>query len=67
MSFLRFILLFILFYAIFKVVKLFVLNFRLGAKSNNNFQRENRHKSKYDDVEEAEFTEIETKEKNHNK
>lgn len=60
---LRFILLLILFYVVYKVVKIFIVNFRLGVKSNSNFQRENKPKSKYENVEEAKFTEIESKEK----
>jgi hypothetical protein len=64
---LRFILLLILFFVIYKVIKIFIVNFRLGAKSNNNFKKESKPKSKYDNVEEAEFTEIETKEKNQKK
>lgn len=46
------------------MVKSFVMNFRLGAKSNNNFHKESKPKSKYKDIEEADFTEIESKEKN---
>jgi len=64
---LRFILLLILFFVIYKVIKIFIVNFRLGAKSNDNFQKKNKPKSKYDNVEEADFTEIETKEKNQKK
>lgn len=64
MSLIRFILLFILFYIVFKMVKLFIMNFRLGRKNNNNFQKESEPKSKFEDVEEAKFTEIETKQPN---
>ncbi len=59
----KLILLFILFYLVFKLVQLFIVNFRLGAGKNNNYHKENRSKSKYEDVEETDFTEIESKEK----
>ncbi len=61
MSLLRLLLLFVVFYVLYKMIKLFIVNFRLGAKSGNNFNREPKTKSKYENVEEAEFTEIETK------
>jgi Na+-transporting methylmalonyl-CoA/oxaloacetate decarboxylase gamma subunit len=67
MSLLRFILLFILFYVIYRMIKLFIRYFRLGARSNNNFQKGSKSKSKYENVEEAEFTEIKTKEKTEKK
>jgi hypothetical protein len=43
-------------------VKLFIVNFRLGAGSSN-LHKENKPKSRFEDVEEAKFTEIEAKEK----
>lgn len=62
MSLMKFILLFILFYLVYKLVKLFIVNFRLGAGSSN-LNKESKPKSKFEDVEEAKFTEIESKEK----
>ena len=49
------------------MIKLFIRYFRLGARSNNNFQKGSKSKSKYENVEEAEFTEIKTKEKTEKK
>ncbi len=40
MSLIRLILFFVLFYAIYFVVKVFIANFRLGAKKKADFQRE---------------------------
>ena len=61
MSLLRLVLLFVLFYVLYKMIKLFILNFKIGAKSDKNFNKDPKSQSKYKDVEEAEFTEIETK------
>lgn len=61
MSLLRLLLLFVLFYVFYKMIKLFIVNFKIGAKSGNNFNRGTKTKSKFEDVEEAEFTEIEMK------
>ncbi len=67
MSFMRLVLFFILFYAVYYIIKLFIINFRIGARKKDKFQTENRQNSKYENVEEAEFTEIESKEKNDKK
>ena len=58
MSLLRLILLFVLFYVIYHVIKLFIVNFRIGSKNRGNFQKDRKAESKYENVEEARFTEI---------
>ena len=67
----RFILFFILFYVVFRLIRLFIVNFKLGSKRNDNIRNQNgsnkKQHSKYDNVEEADFTEIESKEENHKK
>lgn len=67
MSLIRLILFFILFYVIYYVVKLFIANFRLGAKKKGNFQRERKPGSKYDNIEVADFTEIKKPDENDKK
>jgi hypothetical protein len=64
MSFFRLILFFVLFYVIYYVLKLFIANVRLGAKNKGDFQREKKSQSKYENVEEAEFTEIKKTDEN---
>lgn len=64
MSLIRLILFFVLFYVIYHVIKLFIVNFRLGSKNKSNFQREKKPEGKYDNVEEAEFTEIKKEDAN---
>ncbi len=64
MSLIRLILFFVLFYVIYYVLKLFFINFRLGAKSKGNFRKEKKPESKYDNVEEAEFKEIKKQDEN---
>ena len=61
MSFLRLILFFILFYVVYLVIKLFIVNFRIGNRNRGNFKRKEKPESKYENVEEAEFTEIKKK------
>jgi hypothetical protein len=60
----RLILFFILFYVIYHLARLFIVNFRIGAKNKGNFQRDKKPESKYNNVEEAEFTEIKKKDEN---
>ncbi len=64
MSMIRFILFFVLFFVIYYVLKIFIANFRLGAKNRGDFKRERKPESKYENVEEAEFTEIKKKDEN---
>lgn len=64
MSLIRLILFFVLFYVIYYVIKIFVANFRMGAKKKDNFQREDKSENKYKNVEEAEFTEIKKEDEN---
>ena len=64
MSLLRLILFFVLFYVIYHIIKLFIVNFRIGSKNKGNFQKEKRPESKYDNVEEADFTEIKKEDEN---
>lgn len=58
MSLLRLILFFILFYVIYHVIKLFIVYFRIGSRNKGNFQKDRKSESKYENVEEAQFTEI---------
>jgi hypothetical protein len=64
MSMFRLILFFVLFYVIYFVLKLFITNFRLGSKNKGGFKKDRKPESKYDNVEEAEFTEIKKKDEN---
>ncbi len=64
---LRFILFFVLFFIIYSLLKLFIANFRLRAKNKGDFRRERKPEDKYENVEEAEFTEIKKKDENENK
>ena len=64
MSFIRLVLFFILFYVVYLVVKLFIVNFRIGTRGGKNFGSKQKPESKYDDVEEADFTEIKKKDEN---
>ena len=64
MSLIRLILFFVLFYVIYHVIKLFIVNFRVGSKNKRNFEREKKPESKYDNVEEAQFTEIKKEDEN---
>jgi hypothetical protein len=64
MSFIRLILFFLLIYVVYHVVKLFIVNFRIGANNKENFQSKKKPESKYESVEEAEFTEIKKKDDN---
>jgi len=66
MSLIRFLLIFILFYIVYRVIKLFIANFRIGA-GNNNIHGNGKPKSKYENIEEAKFTEIKENEENHKK
>ena len=58
MSMFRLILMFVLFYFLFKVVKMFVRFFIPEAKKPSNFNSSPAGESKYKDVEEVEFKEI---------
>ena len=65
---LRFILFLILFYIIYKVLQYFLRNLISPSKSNkDSFQRSSTPKSKYENVEEAEFKEIKPDENNDKK
>ncbi len=64
MSLIRLILFFILFYAVYHILKLFIVNFRIGAAKKADFQKKNKPESKYENVEEAEFKEIKKKDEN---
>jgi len=67
MSLIRLILFFVLFYVIYYVLKLFIVNFRLGAKKKGNFQKEKKPESRFENVEEADFTEIKKQDENDKK
>ncbi len=64
MSLLRLILFLVLFYIIYHIARLFIVNFRIGTKSKGKFQRDKKPESKYDNIEEADFTEIKKKDEN---
>lgn len=64
MSFIRIILLFLLIYVVYHVVRLFIVNFRIGVNNKENLQSDQKPESKYENVEEAEFTEIKKKDEN---
>ncbi len=67
MSLIRLILFFVLFYAVYHILKLFIVNFRIGAKKKGDFQNKSKPESKYENVEEAEFKEIKKKDENSEK
>ncbi len=65
---LRFILFLILFYIIYKVLQYFLRNLISPSKNNkDSFKRSSTPKSKYENVEEAEFKEIKSDENNNKK
>lgn len=65
---LRFILFLILFYIIYKVLQYFLRMLISPSKSNqDSFQKSSTSKSKYENVEEAEFKEIKPDENNEKK
>ena len=63
---LRLILIFILFYFIYKGVKLFAKYFTAEVKNTSNIHGNKNGESKYKDVEEVEFREIKEDSKNKN-
>ncbi len=62
----RLILLFILFYFIYKGLVLFIRYLTAGVKKTNNVHGNTPGESKYKDAEEVEFREIKTDSKNNN-
>jgi hypothetical protein len=67
----RIIIYFVLIYVVFRLIRVFIANFKLGAKRGDNIDKDikpnSTSRNKYENVEEADFTEIESKEENHKK
>lgn len=67
MNMFRFILLFVLFYLVYYIIRIFIVNYRIGGQGKGNIHAKKKPESKYDNIEEAEFTEIKKKDENSEK